>query len=78
MKPCSAGEPIENDCHRVTDTNYRGLLDVQNLSDEEKNLLWLRLRRPEHLKDCLCGLVVKVSGYRPRGPGFDSRPFQMF
>jgi hypothetical protein len=24
------------------------------------------------LKDCLCGLVVRVSGYRSRGPGFDS------
>jgi hypothetical protein len=26
----------------------------------------------------LCGLVVKVSGYRSRGPGFDSRPYQIF
>jgi hypothetical protein len=26
----------------------------------------------------LCGLVVRVSGYRSRGPGFDSRPFQIF
>jgi hypothetical protein len=22
-------------------------------------------------------LVVRVSGYRPRGPGFDSRPYQI-
>jgi hypothetical protein len=26
----------------------------------------------------LCGLVVRVSGYRARGPGFDSWRFQIF
>jgi hypothetical protein len=28
--------------------------------------------------DCLCGLVVRVSGYRSRGPGFGSRHFLIF
>jgi hypothetical protein len=28
--------------------------------------------------DRLCGLVVGVSSYRSRGPGFDSRPYQIF
>jgi hypothetical protein len=28
--------------------------------------------------DRLCGLVVRVSGYRFRGPGFDSRRFHIF
>jgi hypothetical protein len=28
--------------------------------------------------DRLCGLVIRVSGYRSRGPGFDSRPYQIF
>jgi hypothetical protein len=28
--------------------------------------------------DRLCGLVVRVSGYRSRGPGFDSRHYQIF
>jgi hypothetical protein len=28
--------------------------------------------------DRLCGLVVRVSGYRSRGPQFDSRRFQIF
>jgi hypothetical protein len=28
--------------------------------------------------DCLCGLVVRVPGYRSRGPGFDSRSYQIF
>jgi hypothetical protein len=26
----------------------------------------------------LCGLVVRVSGYRSRDPGFDSRCYQIF
>jgi hypothetical protein len=28
--------------------------------------------------DCLCGLVVRVPGYRSRGHGFDSRRYQIF
>jgi len=28
--------------------------------------------------DRLCGLVVRVSGYRYGGPGFDSRRYQIF
>jgi len=28
--------------------------------------------------DRLCGLVVRVSGYRYRGPGFDRRRYQIF
>ena len=28
--------------------------------------------------DRLCGLVVSVSGYRYRGPGFDPRRYQIF
>jgi hypothetical protein len=28
--------------------------------------------------DRLCGLVVRVPRYRPRGPGFDSRHYQVF
>jgi hypothetical protein len=30
------------------------------------------------INDCLCGLVIRVSGYRFRGPGFDSRRFWIF
>ena len=30
------------------------------------------------LNDRLCGLVVRVSGYRYRGPGFDPRRYQIF
>jgi hypothetical protein len=28
--------------------------------------------------DRLCGLAVRVSGYRSRGPGFDYRRYQIF
>ena len=30
------------------------------------------------IKDHLCGLVVRVSGYRYRGLGSDSRRYQIF
>ena len=32
----------------------------------------------EWMDDRLCGLVVRVSGYRYRGPGFDPRLYQIF
>jgi hypothetical protein len=31
-----------------------------------------------HNFEIACGLLVRVSGYRSRGPGFDSRPYQIF
>jgi hypothetical protein len=34
-----------------------------------------KLLRTDNIRDRLCGLV---SGYRSRGPGFDSRSFQIF
>lgn len=30
------------------------------------------------ITNLLCGLVVRLSGYRSRGHGFDSRPYQIF
>ena len=32
----------------------------------------------DSMSDRLCGLVVRVSGYRYRGLGFDSRRYQIF
>jgi hypothetical protein len=34
------------------------------------------VKRDEIRKLHLCGLVVRVPGYRSRGPGFDSRALQ--
>jgi hypothetical protein len=31
-----------------------------------------------HVWDRVCGLVVRVPGYRSRGPGFDSRRYHIF
>jgi hypothetical protein len=33
---------------------------------------------PYFFDDCLCVLVGRVPGYRSRGPGFDSRRYQIF
>jgi len=38
----------------------------------------LKLNSVLHCGDRLCGLVVRVSGYRYRGPGFDPRRYQIF
>ena len=48
-----------------------------------QNLLTLRLLMSYiyiyiYIYDRLCGLVVRVSGYRYGGPGFDSRRYQIF
>jgi hypothetical protein len=37
--------------------------------------MWQYLK---YLFDRLCGLVVRVPGYRSRGPGFDYRRYQIF
>jgi hypothetical protein len=45
-----------------------------NQSEHSFYKLWFY----EDQMDCLCGLVVRVSGYRSRGSEFDSRRFQIF
>jgi len=49
-------------------------LIIQNL--EVKIDVVSRFKIPN--MDRLCGLVVRVSGYRYRGLGFDSRRYQIF
>jgi hypothetical protein len=39
-----------------------------------KRFVSLQFLNPKTVGDRLCGLVDRVSGYRSRGPGFDSRP----
>ena len=51
----------------LTDVEYN-----ENLLKEGIN------RITKCMNDRLCGLVVRVSGYRYRGPGFDPRRYQIF
>ena len=46
-------------------------------SNQDK-VLTLYLSQVTPMSDRLCGLVVRVSGYRYRGLGFDSRRYQIF
>jgi hypothetical protein len=39
---------------------------------------YLNLVYTKSLKDRLCGLAVRVPGYKSRGPGFESRRYQIF
>jgi hypothetical protein len=36
------------------------------------------LMKPKFIYDRLCGLVIRVPGYRSRGPEFDSQRYQIF
>jgi hypothetical protein len=49
---------------------------TDTITSQNINLsFWDTLYRKE---DRLCGLVVRVSGYKYRGPVFDSRRYQIF
>jgi hypothetical protein len=56
---------------------YRGILEDPKWPQLVLDIpgYWLR---NFHCMDRLCGLVVRVSGYRYRSPGFDSRRYQIF
>jgi hypothetical protein len=64
---------------RTWDLDYRVV--SYRWKSERRNGLCVRRGRIywyQMASDRLCGLVVRVSGYRSRGPGFDSRRFQIF
>jgi hypothetical protein len=81
-KACSAGSSSDKKCTRQKAVLTEEKLDktVTRLEHSpHKSLTWLKCYVYHHIKlDRLCGLVVRVSGYRSRGPGFDSRPYQIF
>ena len=41
-------------------------------------IIFIKIDVPKGQIDRLCGLVLRVSGYRYRGLGFDSRRYQIF
>jgi hypothetical protein len=45
---------------------------------EVSNVEHFLTRGLNFIQDCLCGIVVRDPGYRSRGPGFDSRRYQIF
>ena len=64
---------------RYTCTAACMALSVDNLpSTVTGNFMVVNLTFYKSPVDCLCGLVVRVSGYRYRGPGFDPRRYQIF
>ena len=60
------------------------MLNTNNMSEEHiddiehSNIVSYQLATQKTLLDRPCGLVVRVSGYRYRGPGFDPRRYQIF
>jgi hypothetical protein len=44
----------------------------------KRNMTFSCCEEPAVTTDRLCGLVVRVPGYRSRGPGFDSRRYVNF
>jgi len=64
---------------------YMGTLDGMQLikvvgrgDREERYLSNIYIYIYIYICDRLCVLVVRVSGYRYRGPGFDPRRYQIF
>jgi hypothetical protein len=64
--------PLFYFCQEITEVQ---ILFILNMLDIIPNLCTIVIFITV---DCLCGLVVRVSGYRSRGPGFYSRCFQIF
>jgi hypothetical protein len=59
---------------------------VRNISALARDSISVVRSVVSRFKDCSrlmkvnrhCGIVVRVPGYRSRGPGFDSRRYQIF
>jgi len=49
-----------------------------SMEDCDSSLLYIYIYIYIYIGVYLCGLVVRVSGYRYRGPGFDSQRYQIF
>jgi hypothetical protein len=51
---------------------------VSHRSKEMTEILWISFKKHNQSSDRLRGVVVRVPGYRSRGPGFDSWFYQIF
>ena len=61
--------------------NILDLIHLSTMTKKEEQALLIferKIFRRIYGADRLCGLVVRVSGYRYRGLGFDSRRYQIF
>jgi hypothetical protein len=61
--------------HQILELNF---LDIFNFPISSPCPVNLILHLLIQIQDHLCGLAVRVFGYRSRGPGFDSWPYQIF
>jgi hypothetical protein len=78
---------FKSESHGIRDhiflSQIRNVLFVSYDSQGYDEGIRTRLHRIAYLEmiayfDHICGLVVRNSGYRFRGPGFDSRPYWIF
>jgi hypothetical protein len=58
--------------------HYRNIWKNEDVHNTSKGMSYLDHRTSYTVSCVNCGLVVRVSGYRSRGPGSDSRRFQIF
>jgi hypothetical protein len=65
-------------CHLLALLRAHHILHVCGLRVLFRARSQRNLERVGSTYDRLCGLVVRVSGYRYRGTGFDSRRYQIF
>jgi hypothetical protein len=71
-------EVEDKEQYHVEVSNRFAALEVLD-AEVEINSAWETIRQNIKITaDNLCGLVICVPGYRSRGPGFDSRRYQIF
>ena len=54
------------------------MVQAKFYNKSQQDALFLKFILVRNSTDRLCDLVVRVSGYRYRGPGFDPRRYQIF
>jgi len=83
---CISGAPTERVCMKFGNEDFHGNLSRNSRFGSDLSKISVTFREDlsniysccQHNFDRLCGLVVRVSGYRYRGPGFDPRRYQIF